>query len=173
MCLSCAQSWSIGESWRKSGSDEARGWTKPPCSAFSRASCFLTPFGLRDLLQTALPPRQFFRQLIPATALAVLRLLGRFHILGLLQQLFNLRLQPLFALAHPRMTHGLVPAGVRLDLGSIDGHITQFHQTGLFSQQQDLCEQPRQRLQMPLAKLREGVVIWMRVGRKITESHVS
>jgi hypothetical protein len=53
---------------------------------------FQLRLGLRDLLQTALPPRQLLRQLVAATALAILRIFGRIGCLGLLKQRFDLLL---------------------------------------------------------------------------------
>lgn len=154
-----------------------------PCSdlGFRRGLLFgglLFGFGFQfrlgrpDLLDPALAPRQLLRQLVAATPLAILRILGRIHILGLLEQRLDLRFQPRLGLSHARVTHRLMLARVGLDLGSIDRHMAQLHQTGLFAQQQGLREQPRKRLQMTLAKLRKCIVVRMRVRRKITERHI-
>jgi len=50
--------------------------------------------------------------------------------------------------------------------------MTQLHHSRLLAQKQRLREQPRQRLQMTLAKLRKGIVVRMRVCRKIAERHL-
>jgi hypothetical protein len=98
--------------------------------------------GLRNLLQTARAPRQLFRQLVAALALAIVCILGRVNIFGLLQQRFNLRLQPLLGLSHPRIAHRLVLTRVGLDRGSIDGHVPQLHLPRLLAQRQGLVNSP-------------------------------
>src|SRR5664280_3769672 len=66
----------------------------------------------------------------------------------------------------------LVLAGVGLDLGSVDGHMAQLHQSSFGTQQQSLREQTRERLQMTLAELGDGGVVRVLVAGKITEGHV-
>ena len=62
--------------------------------------------------------------------------------------------------------------GVGLDLGAVDGHVAQLHQTGLGAQLQRLHKQTRQRCQVPLAELRQCAVILMLIGRQKAKRHV-
>src|ERR1700723_2285677 len=57
----------------------------------------------------------------------------RFSLLGLLEQRFDLLLQPLLGLSHLRITLRLVLAGVGLDLGTVDGHVPQLDQARLLA----------------------------------------
>src|SRR6267154_5308543 len=63
-------------------------------------------------------------------------------------------------------------AGVGLDLGSVDRHMTQLHQASFGTKQQSLREQTRERIQMTLAELRDGGVVRVLVAGKITEGYV-
>src|ERR1019366_740198 len=69
-------------------------------------------------------------------------------------------------------THRLVLAGVRLDLGSVDRHMAQLHQSSFRTQQQSLHEQARERIQMTGAELGDGGVVRVLIAGKITEGHV-
>jgi hypothetical protein len=133
---------------------------------------FQSRLGLADLLQPALPPLQLGRQFVAVPILAVLRILFGIGLFGGGQQRIDLLLQARLGLVHVLVAHRLVLAGVGLDLGSIDGHMAQLHQSSLGTQQQSLREQTRERLQMTLAELGDGGVVGVLVAGKITEGHV-
>ena len=133
---------------------------------------FQRRLGFLQLGQPALPPRQLRRQLVAAAALAELRILGGVLSLGTLQQRIDFILQLLLRLGHPPITHRLVFAGVALQLGAVDRHVTQLHQPGLLTQLQRLGKQPRQGLQVPLAKLRQRAVVGVLVGGEESKRHI-
>jgi hypothetical protein len=103
--------------------------------------------------------------------LAVLRVLFGIGLFGPGQQRIDLLLQARLGLVHTLVTHRFVLAGVGLGLGSLDGHMAQFHQSCLRAQQQSLCEQTRECKQITLAKLSDGSVVGVLVAGKITENH--
>ena len=59
-------------------------------------------------------------------------------------------------LLHPLVTHRLMLRCVGLDLRAVQRHVPQLHQTRLLAQRQYLYEQPRQRIQIILAKVGDG-----------------
>jgi hypothetical protein len=71
-------------------------------------------------------------------ALAELLILGCILGLGPLQQRVEFILQLFLRFAHAPITHRLVFARVRLQLGPVDGHMTQLHQPCLPAQLQSL-----------------------------------
>src|ERR1039458_4575041 len=122
------------------------------CAAFSLASCS--------------------KAALAVPILAVLRILFGIGLFGGGQQRIDLLLQARLGLVHVLVAHRLVLAGVGLDLGSIEGHMAQLHQSSLGTQQQSLCEKTRERIQMTLAELGDGGVVGVLIAGKITEGHV-
>jgi hypothetical protein len=43
-------------------------------------------------------------------------------------------MQLAFGLSHLRIRHGRASSGIGLDLGAVDGHVTQLDQSGLLTQ---------------------------------------
>ena len=74
-------------------------------------------------------------------------------LLGLLQQLLNLRFQPRHVLVHVAVTHRLVPRGVRSHLRPVGGQVSKLDHTHLASQAQHLEEQGPKRRQVDLAEI--------------------
>jgi hypothetical protein len=87
--------------------------------------------------------------------LVLLRLVGR---LRSVQQRGDLRLQLGLGLEHVTVAHGLVAAGVGLDLGAVHGDGAQLHEPHLARQAHDLHEQFAQLLQMEGAEVTDRSV---------------
>ena len=71
----------------------------------------------------------------------------------------NLGFQFRGALRHAAIAHRFVLGCIGLDLAAIKRHMPQLHQAGLCTQLQNLLEQLVQRLQVPLAEIRDGAEI--------------
>src|SRR5215211_3097852 len=71
----------------------------------------------------------------------------------------DLRFQLGGAIVHALVAHRLVLRRVGLDLGAIERDMPELHQAGLLAQLQNLHEQFAKRLQVPLAKIRDGAEI--------------
>src|SRR5881296_2276821 len=128
--------------------------------------------GLADLPQPALAPRQLCWELVAAPAPAVPRVLGGVDLLRLVQQLLHLALQLPLALLHTRIAHRLVLGGVGLDPRAVQRDVTERHQASPLTEQQPLHEKAGERREMPLAKLRDRVVIGMLVGGQYSKGDV-
>ena len=101
------------------------------------------------------PLRHLLAGLIAAVQLVLLgvRRLGRAEPLG------DLGFQLGGAIVHALVAHRLVLRRVGLDLGAIERDMPELHQAGLLAQLQNLREQFAKRLQVPLAKIRDGAEI--------------
>src|SRR5439155_21547424 len=62
-------------------------------------------------------------------------------------------------LFHALVAHRLVLRRVGLDLGAVERHMPELHQTGRLAQLQNLPEQFAKRLQVTLAEIRDGAEI--------------
>ena len=114
--------------------------------------------GLTDPLQPLLLVGHPIGHLIAALVAVelVLLLIGR---LRRLEPALDLGLELRFPLLHALVAHRLVPGRVGLDLGAVQRHVPQLHQSSRLGELQHLHEQPRQRLQMPSAELRDGAEV--------------
>ena len=115
---------------------------------------FQLSLGRADLLQPLLLVGHPIRHLVAALA-AMQLVLFRVGGLRRRQPAVHLRCKLRFPLLHALIAHRFVLRRVRLDLGAIERHVPEPHQTGLLGQLQHLHEQSRQRLQMPSAEFRE------------------
>ena len=119
--------------------------------------------GLPDLLQPLLLVGHPIGHLVAALVAVelVLLLIGR---LRGFKPAVDLGLQLRFPLLHALVAHRLVLGRVGLDLGAVQRHVPELHQSRLRGKLQHLHEQRRQRLQMPSAELRDGAEV-RRVAR--------
>src|SRR5580704_9218753 len=97
---------------------------------------------------------------------------ARIHRVGSLQDLFHFCLQPLLRFPHPLIAHRLVLARIARDLAAIDRHVSQLHQPRFLTQLQSLAKQPRQCLQMPLAKFRQRTMVGMFLDRQVSKRYI-
>ena len=67
--------------------------------------------------------------------------------------------QTLFFFFHVAVTHGLVPRGIALNLGAIDGEVPQADQTGGRRQPQNRDEQVGQGVEVELAEIADGAEV--------------
>jgi hypothetical protein len=65
-----------------------------------------------------------------------------------------------------------VLGGIGFELRPIDRDVPEFHQSRLLAELENLHEQPRKRLQMPLAELRDRVVVRVLVASDHAQRHV-
>ena len=128
--------------------------------------------GFPYLLQPTLSKGQLLRQLISTLVFAVPPVFLIIRCLGLSQQLRYLRRQLRCLLLHPLVTHRLMLRCVGLDLRAVQRHVPQLHQTRLLAQRQYLYEQPRQRIQIILAKVGDGPEVRCVVRRQHPEGDV-
>src|SRR5436190_1672621 len=84
----------------------------------------------------------------------------------------HLALQLPLALLHTRIAHRLVLGGVGLDPRAVQRDVTERHQASPLTEQQPLHEKAGERREMPLAKLRDRVVIGMLVGGQYSKGDV-
>ena len=114
-------------------------------------------FGLRrpDLLGAPLLVGDPLRHLLAGLVAAVQLVLLGVRRLGGAQPPADLGLQLRRALLHALVAHRLVLGGVRLDLRPVERDMAELHEPGLLAQLQYLHEQPRKRLQVPLAEVRD------------------
>jgi len=103
------------------------------------ASCSKAALASPIFLQPALRRWQLGRQFVAVPILAVLA-----HPFGIAFSAAASRasiscFRRASVLVHVLVAHRLVLAGVGLDLGSIDGHMAQLHQSSLGTQQQSLA----------------------------------
>lgn len=111
-----------------------------------------------DRRQAVLPPPQFLGPLIP-TPRTQDRILFRIDVPGLLEQLIDLGPQPGDFLGHVARTHRLVPRGIALDLGPVDGDRAQADQAGRLRQAEDLYEHVGEGIEVVLAEQAKGAKI--------------
>ena len=123
-------------------------------SAAALASASSSALACADLLEPLLFVGHPIRHLVAALAAVELVLL-RIGGFGRFQPAVDLRLKLGFPLPHVRIAHGLMLGGVRLDLGAVERDMPELHQAGLLGKLQHLHEQTGQRLQMPLAEIRD------------------
>jgi hypothetical protein len=95
--------------------------------------------GFAKLGEATFSGAQFGWQLI-ASGIAVLGILGRVDRLGLIEDGFHLCGKLCLTLGHAAISHGLVLAGVGLDLGPIESHPAEFDQPCLLAQDENLGE---------------------------------
>ena len=62
------------------------------------------------------------------------------------------------ALVHAAVAHGLVLAGVGLDLRAVERDPPELHETGLLAEQQDVEEECMEGLEVAAAELADGLV---------------
>ena len=79
--------------------------------------------------------------------------------LGCAQPPLDLGLELRRTLLHPLVAHRLVLGGVRLDLRPVERDMAELHKSRLFAQLENLPEQSRKRLQVPLAEVGDGAKI--------------
>ena len=103
-----------------------------------------------DRRQAILPATQILRQLIAPPCAEGCIVLG-IDVFGLLEQLIDLGPQPFDFLGHVAVAHRLVPRGIALDLGPIDGDRAQADQPGRLGQAEGLDEQVGEGLEVVLA----------------------
>ena len=120
---------------------------------FQRSLC--RPDRLCAPLLVSDPVRHLLAGLVTAVQL-VLPGIGRFC--GT-QPLGNLRFQLGCTFLHALVAHRLVLGSVRLNLRAVERHMPEFDEPGLLAQLQDLHEQPRKRLQVALAEVRDRAEI--------------
>ena len=128
--------------------------------------------GFPYLSQPALPEGPFLRQFISPLVLAVPAVLLIVHFLGSPEQLGHLSRQLPFLLFHPAVAHRLIPGGVGLNLGAVQRHVAQPHQSSPLAQFQHVPEQVGKRCQVVLAKVGDGAKVGGIVGRQDPERDV-
>ncbi len=119
--------------------------------------------GLADLLQPFLLVGHPIGHLI-ATLWAVELVLLCIGRLGRFQPAVDLGGKLRFPLLHALVAHRLVFGRVRLDLGAVERDVPELHQAGLLGKLQHLHEQRGQRLEVPVAELRDRAEV-RRVAR--------
>jgi hypothetical protein len=80
-------------------------------------------------------------------------------VLGALKQRSDLGLEALLILAHARVAHSLVLAGVALEFGAVDGDHAELHHCGGLAQLDSLHEDAREGAQVLAAKLSDAGVV--------------
>jgi hypothetical protein len=76
-----------------------------------------------------------------------------------LQPAVNLFLQLGLPLANALVAHRLVLGRIRLDLGAVERHVPELHQSGPLAQFEHLHEQRRERSKMAASELRDGAKV--------------
>ena len=118
-------------------------------------------FGLRrpDLLGALLLVGDPFGQLLAALVAAEGSVFLGVRSLGCAQPPIDLGLELRRTLLHALVAHRLVLGGVRLDLRPVERDMAELHKSRLFAQLENLPEQSRKRLQVPLAEVGDGAKI--------------
>ena len=118
-------------------------------------------FGLRrpDLLDALLLVGDPFGQLLAALVAAEGSVFLGVRSLGCAQPPLDLGLELRRTLLHALVAHRLVLGGVRLDLRPVERDMAELHKSRLFAQLENLPEQSRKRLQVPLAEVGDGAKI--------------
>ncbi|ESW76192.1 hypothetical protein X772_32340 [Mesorhizobium sp. LSJC280B00] len=111
--------------------------------------------GLANLLQSLLLVGHPIGHLVAALLAVELVLLPIGRLRGF-EPAVDLGLELRFPLLHALVAHRLVLGRVGLDLGAVERHVPELHQSRLLGKLEDLHEQRSQRLQMPSAELRDG-----------------
>ena len=117
------------------------------------------PPGRLDLRQATLTTSQLVGGFVAPTVGAVLDVFGLVggHSLG--QELGDLLLHPRLLGLHPVIAHGLVPRGVGLDLGAIEGDGADLGQAGQGTELEDLDEEGFEPGQVDLAEVADGAEV--------------
>ena len=79
------------------------------------------------------------------------------------ERLAHLVGEPLLGIFHPRVAHRLVLGGIGADLGAVQGDVAERDQPRRLAELEHLGEQARERVEMPLPKLGDAVVVGMLV----------
>src|SRR5271155_2449901 len=112
-----------------------------------------------DLLGALLLVGDPFGQLLAALVAAEGSVFPGVRSLGCAQPPIDLGLELRRTLLHALVAHRLVLGGVRLDLRPVERDMAELHKSRLFAQLENLPEQSRKRLQVPLAEVGDGAKI--------------
>jgi hypothetical protein len=161
---------------RASGSVKLR-WalgsgTAPGSPVCSRASASSSAFGRTDGTQPARSGAQRFRQFV-APGVAVAGVLGGVDRLRLGEDARHLGLERRLALGHPSGAHGLVLAGVRLDLGPVEGQPAEPDHACPLAQAEAVEEECREGRQVTAAELADGLVAGTGLAREDHEADIT
>jgi len=129
-------------------------------------------FGFAEFLQAALRIGQVRRQRIgglPFSVTLIFLLIGLF---GCGQQIGDHFLPVFHAIFDFLVGHGSACAGVGQDLGAVNGHVAEFHQSGFLTQPESLQKEGREILHVLPAKVGDGGVTGLLIGRKVAEGQI-
>ena len=121
--------------------------------------CLQRGLGGPDRLQPPLLVGHPVRRLVAAPVRAMLAILGRIGLAGLLQPALDLGGQRRLGRLHPAVAHRLVARGIGLQLGPVHGHMPELHQPRRPAQAQHLDEQVRQGGEVALAEVGDGAEV--------------
>ena len=102
---------------------------------------------------------QLVGQFVALTVGAMLDVFGLIGGLGFGQESGDLLLEPLLFGLHPIVAHRLVPRGVGLDLGAVQGDGADLGQAGQGTELEDLDEEGLQPSQVDLAEVADGAEV--------------
>src|SRR6185503_13418488 len=135
---------------------------------FAIKLCFQLAYSCKPRLGVA----QFFWQLISSLPFPVQLVFFLVDLLRFAEQSNHFRLQLFLGFTQPLIGQRCTLGGIRFNLRSVDRHVAQLHKPGSLAQLQHLDEQFPELFQMPLAKLRNAVVIRVLVARQHSKRHV-